>query len=92
MFRKGLPQGDVFCPRLFTVCLNPIIAWKISASDGCGLSIDAKVTDLLYVNDVRATRNSPLMKPVKALMEKIGLQWNPKKCAVTHIRRGVLCR
>ena len=27
-FRKGLPQGDALCPRLFTLCLNPI-AWKL---------------------------------------------------------------
>ena len=32
-FLKGLPQGDALCPRLFTVCLNPI-AWKISVSEG----------------------------------------------------------
>ena len=30
------------------------------------------------------------MKLVKAAMENVGLQWNPKKRAVTHIRRGVL--
>ena len=30
------------------------------------------------------------MKTVKAAMENVGLQRNPKKCAVTHIRRGVL--
>ena len=30
------------------------------------------------------------MNLVKAAMEKVGLQWNHKKCAVTHIRRGVL--
>jgi len=23
-FKQGLPQGDALCPRLFTVCLNPI--------------------------------------------------------------------
>ena len=30
-FNKGLPQGDALCPRLFTVCLNPV-AWKIRAA------------------------------------------------------------
>ena len=25
-FIKGLPQGDALCPRLFTLCLNPV-AW-----------------------------------------------------------------
>ena len=30
------------------------------------------------------------MKSVKAVMKNDGLQWNPKICAVTHTRRGVL--
>ena len=29
------------------------------------------------------------MKSVKAAMENVGLQWNPMKFAVTHIRKGV---
>ena len=96
MFRKGLPQGDALCSRPFTVCLNPI-AWKISASDGYRLSkpIDAKVTDLLYIDVLKIFEASELkitclVKSVKAAMENVGLQWNPKKCAVTHIRRGIL--
>ena len=49
MFRKGLPQGDAFYLRLFTVCPYAI-AWKISALDKNRLSkpIDAEVTDLPY--------------------------------------------
>ena len=27
---KGLPQGDALCPRLFTLCLNPV-AWRLRA-------------------------------------------------------------
>ena len=41
-FLKGLPQGDALCPRLFTVCLNPI-AWKVSDSEGFKLSISQSV-------------------------------------------------
>ena len=29
-----------------------------------------------------------MMKSVKAVMEDVGLQWNPKKCAVVHFKRG----
>ena len=48
------PKGDALCPRLFTVCLN-LIAWKISESEGYGLSkpIGATVTDLLYIDDLK---------------------------------------
>ena len=27
-FMKGLPQGDALCPRLFTLCLNPV-PWRM---------------------------------------------------------------
>ena len=36
-FKKGLPQGDVLCPMLFILCLNPI-AWKVRATEGYRLS------------------------------------------------------
>lgn len=93
-FLKGLPQGDALCPRLFTVCLNPI-AWKISASEGCKLSksISEKVTDLLYIDDLTVfasseSKLSRVMESTKTAMEDVGLQWNPKKCAIVHARRG----
>ena len=94
-FNKGLPQGDALCPRLFTMCLNPI-SWKISATEGYRLSkpISFKVTDLLYIDDLKifAASESKLnrvMNMVKTTMEDVKLAWNPKKCAVVHARRGV---
>ena len=29
------------------------------------------------------------MESTKRAMEDLGLQWNPKKCAVPHVQRGV---
>ena len=94
-FRKGRPQGDALCPRLFTVCLNPI-AWKISASEGYRLSkpIGTTITDLLYIDDLKIfaaseSKLSSVMNSVRAAMEDVGLIWNPKKCAVAHFKRGV---
>ena len=29
------------------------------------------------------------MESIKSAMEDVGLQWNPKKCAVAHVQRGV---
>ena len=94
MFKKGLPQGDALCPKLFTICLNPV-AWKISASEGYRLSkpISARVTDLLYIDDLKVFASSErklnrVLKSTQVAMEDIGLQWNPKKCAVVHIKRG----
>ena len=36
-FMKGLPQGDALCPRLFTLCLNPV-AWRLGETEGYRLS------------------------------------------------------
>ena len=49
-FIRGLPEGDALCPRLFTLCLNPV-AWCLRAMEGYRLSkpIGVKVTDLLYI-------------------------------------------
>ena len=95
VFKKGLPQGDALCPRLFTICLNPV-AWKISASEGYKLStpISARVTDLLYIDDLKVfaaseSKLNRVLESTQAAMEDIGLQWNPRKCAVVHVRRGV---
>ena len=35
VFSRGLPQGDALCPRLFTLCINPV-AWKLKATEGTG--------------------------------------------------------
>ena len=94
MFKKGLPQGDALCARLFTICLNPV-AWKISASEGYKLSkpINTRVTNLLYIDDLKVFTGSDsklnrALESTQAAMEDNGLQWNPRKCAVVHIRRG----
>ena len=93
-FLNGLPKGDALCPMLFKVCLNPI-TWKISASEGYKLSkrISVKVTDLLYICDLKIFASSErklnrVMESTKSAMENVGLQWNPKKCAVVHVQRG----
>ena len=94
-FRKGLPQGDTLCPRLFSICLN-LIAWKISASEGYALSkpIGTTVTDLLYIDHLKIlavseSKLSSVMNSVMAAMEDVGLIWNPKKCAAAHFMRGL---
>ena len=53
-FNRGLPQGDALCPRLFTLCMNPIVR-KVRATEGYMLSrpISTRVTDLLYIDDLK---------------------------------------
>ena len=47
------------CPRLFTLCLNPV-AWQLKATEGYRLSkpIGTKVTHLLYVDDLKVFTSS----------------------------------
>ena len=74
--------------------MNPI-AWKISASESYKLSkpISVKLTDLLYIDDLKIFASSEsklnrVMESTKNAMEDVGLQWNSKKCAVVHVQWG----
>ena len=56
--------------------------------------ISFKVTDLRYIDDLKifAASESKLNRVtnmVKKTMEDVGLTWNPKKCQVVHVRKGV---
>ena len=53
-FRRGLPQGDALCPRLFTLCISPV-SWMLKATEGYRLSkpIGKAVTHLLYIDDLK---------------------------------------
>ena len=79
----------------FTLCLNPV-AWRLSSTEGYRLSkpIASKITNLLYIDDLKVFAASEaklnrVLKMAKVTMGDIGLQWNPKKCNVLHVRRGV---
>ena len=95
-FRRGLPQGDALCPRLFTLCINPV-SWMLKATEGCRLSkpIGKAVTHLLYIDDFKifaASRDKlrRAMAAVRGAMKDIGLEWNERKCSVAHVKRGTL--
>ena len=53
-FNRGLSQGDALCPRLFTLCLNPV-AWKLCSTEDYRLSrpVGSKVANLLYIDDLK---------------------------------------
>ena len=93
-FKRGLPQGDSVCPRLFTLCLNPV-AWMLRATEGYKLSkpIIAKVIDLLFIDDLKvfAQSQSKLNKVLMSTQEAlkgIGFDLNPKKCSVANVKGG----
>ena len=95
-FRRGLPQGDALCPRLFTLCINPV-SWMLKATEGYRLSkpIGKAVTHLLYIDDLKifaASREKlrRAMAAVRGAMKDIGLEWNERKCSVAHVKRVTL--
>ena len=49
---------------------------------------------LLYIDDLKIFASSEsqlnrVMESTNSAMEDVGLEWNPKKCAVGHVQRGV---
>ena len=95
-FIRGLPQGDALCPRLFTLCLNPV-AWLLNVTEGYKLSksIGMKITHLLYIDDLKGfsssqTKLNTVLRSTGAAMNDIGLQGNSKKCNTIHVKRDGL--
>ena len=94
-FKRGLPQGDSQCPRLFTIFLNPI-AWSLKATEGYRLSklLSTRLTDLLYIDDLKIypaseQKLNAVLRSTIGKMQDSGLQWNPNKCSVVHVKKGV---
>ena len=76
--------------------MNPTV-WKLQASEGYRLSkpINTKITDLLYVGDLKVYAASEaklkvVLREVQKAMGDIGLLWNERKCAVVNVKRGCL--
>ena len=95
--KQGILQGDSFCVRLFTLCLNPI-AWWLRSIEGYTYSHNKqeKLTHFLYVDDLKTYHNSAqkallITKTAKSMFEDIiGLYWGLDKCAKINIVRGKL--
>ena len=76
--RKGLPQGDALCQRLLSI--NPL-AWTLRATAGNRLSrpISQKVTDRLYIDDLKINASSQgklkvVTTDARIAMKDIGLE------------------
>ena len=96
MIRRGILQGDAFCVKLFTLCLNPI-AWYIRGTEGYTLSHakNVKITHCLYVDDLKTYSKNPtkaatLANRLEGMFNNIGLEWGISKCAAIHIKKGKL--
>ena len=61
------------------------------------LKIGAKITDVLYIDDMKMYAASEgklgrvhVMKGTRGAMSDVGLKWNEKKREVVHVKRGQL--
>ena len=71
----------------------------MKATDAWVLSkpIGVKITDPIYIDDMKIYGSTErklemVINMVNDAMEDIGLQWNKKKCAVAHAKKGCLVR
>ena len=58
------------------------------------MSITAKVTNLLYIDDRKVFAASEVklnmvLRVAKGAIDDVGLEWNEKKCNVVHVRKGI---
>ena len=91
LFARGLPQGDALCPKLFTLCMNPI-AWKLQASKRYCLSKPINTTPIkaYQVYAASEAKLKVVLREVQAAMGDIGLLQNKRKCAMVNVKRGCL--
>ena len=59
IIKRGILQGDAFCIKLFTLCLNPI-AFYVRGTEGYSLSRakNTKITHCLFVDDLKTYQKS----------------------------------
>jgi len=94
--QRGILQGDSFCVKLFTLCLNPI-AWYLHTTEGYTLTHEKKVkiTHCLFVDDLKsyhknAVKAATITNKLQKMFKDIGLTWGINKCAAVHLKRGKL--
>lgn len=75
-------------------CALNTLAWKLAVAEGYKMPkpINAKITDVLYIDDLKVyaqseSKLSCVLKDNNSSMNDIGLQLNPKKCNVIHMKR-----
>ena len=96
--QRGIQQGDSFCVKLFTLCLNPI-AWYLHTTEGYTLTHEkkSKITHSLFVDDLKsyhksAVKAATITNKLHQMFSDIGVAWGINKCGAIHLKRGKLER
>ena len=93
--KQGILQGDSFCVRLFTLCLNPI-AWCLRSTEGYTYSHDKqeKLTHLLCIRRWFKNISQVCAKSLTNNQDNKTQVWRHRaylgsnKCATVDILRG----
>jgi hypothetical protein len=95
-YKRGVFQGDSLSPLLFCISLLPL---SIELRTGKGYMVgppgrrEAKVTHLLYMDDLKLYSPSPkeltsLLNKVSIFSTAVGMELGMDKCNVYHLNRG----
>ena len=72
-------------PRHHVACfLRPSTVLNLNNSNGNNYSYNNNRTDIIIITLITII----ILRATSTAMQDIGLQWNPKKCNVIHVRRG----
>ena len=97
LYIADILQGNSFCVRLFTMCLNPI-SRSLRNNQGYTLTKlpQHKLTHLLYADDLKTYHKTPTnykaimmeTRRMKSMFSDIGLEWGLNKCATVTVSKG----
>ena len=92
--KRGIFQGDLLSPLLFTMSLNPLSRELQKTRYGYQLDKQTKINHLFYVDDLKlyGTNDSQLnglINTVKKVSDDIQMEFGLDKCAKATFKRGM---
>ena len=93
-FKRGIYQGDILCPLLFIMCVNPM-SWKLRTLPGYKLTkpLDISISHGMFIDDLKLYSSSERQQGIKLalthqMMDDMGLTMAAKKTKTITMVRG----
>ena len=91
--KRGIFQGDLLSPLLFTLSLNPLSQELQKTGYGYQLDEQTKINHLFYVDDLKLYGTSDkqltgLINTMKNVLDDINMEFGWDKCAKASFKRG----